>query len=88
MINNDYINNNINNIDCMSYKIITHIYIYTIVDLLCKNGFLRAISYQRRSLRCEMRWEIHFEQNKKKQKTIVYLLWICQGQYDVNIASC
>ena len=28
MINKDYLNNNINNIDCMFYKIITHTYIY------------------------------------------------------------
>jgi hypothetical protein len=30
--------------------------------LVCENGFLRAISHQRWSLRCEIRWEVHFEQ--------------------------
>ena len=33
---------------------------YTIVDLFHKNRFLRTISYQRPSLRCQMGWEIHF----------------------------
>jgi len=38
-------------------------YIYTIFDLICDNGFLRGISHWRRSLRCKMRREFHFEQN-------------------------
>jgi len=29
-----------------------YLYIYTIFDLFCENGFHRAISHQRRSVRC------------------------------------
>ena len=39
------------------------IYKYTIVDLFYENGFLKAIVHRRRSLRCDLRWEVHFEQN-------------------------
>ena len=44
------------------------------------------IKGEARDVRCV---EKHISNKQtKKQKTIVYLLWICQGQYDVNIASC
>jgi hypothetical protein len=36
---------------------------YTIIDLFYENGFLRAIPYQRGSLRCEVGRKVHFEQN-------------------------
>ena len=37
-------------------------YIYTIVDVFYENEFRRTIPHRKRSLRCVMLWEIHFEQ--------------------------
>jgi len=48
-------------------------YNFTNTDLLCENGFIRAISYPRGSLRFEMRWEVFSQQNIT---LIVYLLKI------------
>jgi hypothetical protein len=48
---------------CMSIPSKLHvIYIYY-CWFIWENGFLKAISHQRRSLRCEMRGEVHFEKN-------------------------
>lgn len=49
----------------------------------CKNGFFRAMSRGGHSLRCDMLWEVHLEQN---WSTIVCLWRICKS--DVNIISC
>ena len=38
-------------------------YLSIIIDLFCENEFLRTISHQRRSLWCDMLWEVHFKQN-------------------------
>lgn len=38
-------------------------YLYTMINLFWKNGFLRAILYQKWSLRCEIQWEVHLDQN-------------------------
>ena len=47
--------------------------VFSIVDLFSENEFLRVISYQKPSLRCEMQKEIHFDQ---KISMIVCLLRI------------
>jgi hypothetical protein len=53
------------------FKDKTNLYIYTIIDLLCENRFLRAISHWRQSLWCKMAWEVSFKQSKEMVVLII-----------------
>jgi len=37
--------------------------LYTIVDLVCENGFPRTVPHRKWSPRWEMQWEVYFKQN-------------------------
>jgi hypothetical protein len=47
---------------------------------ICENGFLRAISHRKGSLRYKMWWEVHFKQSTLYVcQGFVSTLYVCQG---------
>ena len=50
--------------------------IYTIVDSVGGNWFLRAILHWRETRKCEIRWEVHFKLNTSKKERKCKQWWL------------